>query len=335
MTKQGKSYERAVAAVLQAFDPNATVSHGKWVIGPDGRRELDVLIQGTINGKPLKGLVECKDFNPRTTGPVGIGFVDALDSKRRDLQADFSLLCSNAGFTADAIRKAKRVGIGIAGVLKKGDPRLRFSVIDEIYTRKVQVLTLSLTLTGPDPIQLAEVPFYEILWNGIPVANWIHHRAMLLIAANPIVAGTFSATHKLLEPLVFTWLGGSATATQLDFAFSLTGGWFSQRVEIDSTTGIYDWIKRRVRMAPGVGQVEYRGVNFDTGTPVDRPPDQEFLREQFLLGEAEMKLLVLEKFDRREPVPDLDRYVEPTDLDPFIKDLNPLITTSSKATLPQ
>ena len=331
MSKQGKPYERVVAAVLQAFDPSATVSQGKWVTGPDGRRELDVLIQGTIEGKPTKGLVECKDFNPKTTGPVGIGFVDALDSKRRDLHADFAMLCSNAGFTADAVRKAKRVGIAVAGVLKKGDPRLRFSVIDEIYTRKVRLGTLSLTLTGPEPIQLSHVPFYEVLWNGEPVANWVHHRAALLIAANPIVAGTFRGTHKLLQPLTFTWTGGSAMATQLDFSFSLTGGWYSHRVEIDSTTGIYDWVLRRVRMAPGGGQLEYRGLNFATGSLVTRPPEREFLRERFLEGEAEMKLLMLEQFDRREPVPDLDRYVNPADLELIIGELGDEATTSSDA----
>lgn len=67
--------------------------HGEWVVGPDGRRELDVLIEGTVDGVPKKVLVECKDFNPKTTGPVGIGFVDALESEHRDLGVDASFIC--------------------------------------------------------------------------------------------------------------------------------------------------------------------------------------------------------------------------------------------------
>lgn len=108
-----------MAEVARAFDPNANVTQGQWVIGPDGRRELDVLIEGTADGRQTKGLIECKDFNPGTTGPVGIAYVDALESKRRDIGADVSLICSNAGFTVDALRKAKRVGIGLISLMKR------------------------------------------------------------------------------------------------------------------------------------------------------------------------------------------------------------------------
>jgi hypothetical protein len=329
MAKQGKPYERVVAAILQAFDPRPTVSQGKWVVGPDGRRELDVLIVGTVDGKFVKGLVECKDFNPRTTGPVGIGFIDALDSKRRDLQADLVLLCSNAGFTADAVRKAKRVGIGVAGVLKKGDPRIRFAVIDDVYARKVQLQRMSFTLGGSENIPIRGIPSKEILWNGVPVENWILHRVMLLIGANPIVSGSYHGAHKFLQPLTFSWANGSLVATSLDFSFFITGGWFSHRVEIDSTVGIYDWVRRRVRVPPAAGKLEFRGINFDAGTPVDSPPDREFIRERLLDGEVDMKFLALEKFPRHEPVPALNEHVDPSDLALTITNLSEAVAVSS------
>ena len=74
---------------------------------PDGRRDRDVVIEGTAEGKRRHVLIECKDFNPNSTGPVGIGYVDALESKHRDLGMDVSFICSNAGFTTCAIRKVK------------------------------------------------------------------------------------------------------------------------------------------------------------------------------------------------------------------------------------
>ena len=64
---------------------------------------------------------------------------------------------------------------------------------------------------------------------------------------------------------------GSATVTDITVSFSLTGGWFAHRVKIDATTGIYDWLRRRVRMAAVGGQLEYRGINFDAGLPIKRP----------------------------------------------------------------
>lgn len=331
MSKRGKPYEQVVAAVIQLFDPRASISQGKWVVGPDGRRELDVLIEGTTDGQPTKGIVECKDFNPKTTGPVGIAYLDALDSKRRDLSANFALLCSNAGFTADAIRKAKRLGIGLVGVLKKGDPRLRFAVAEEIYTRKVRLKSISLTLTGAQSIALSNAPLYSVLWQGVPVASWIYHRIEILVASNPIVAGTFTATHSLLRPLTFTWLDGAAEVTTLAFSFTLTGGWYAHRVEIDSTTGFYDWLRRRVRLAPGPGQLEYRGIDVHGGTLVSRPPDREFLRERFLQDEVDMKILLLEGIDDLGSVPELGRHIAPADLEARLKTLPPEITTSTGA----
>src|SRR5438034_9491867 len=139
MSKRGKEYERVVALITQAFDRSAKVEIGKWVTGPDGRRELDVLISSASEGQHLRLLIECKDFNPRTTGPVGIGYVDALDSKRHDVGATTAILCCNAGFTREAVRKATRVSIGLIAVIKKGDSRLRHRVVDEVFYRKVRI----------------------------------------------------------------------------------------------------------------------------------------------------------------------------------------------------
>jgi len=330
MSKKGTPYEKVVATVLKAFDPSANVTQGEWVVGPDGRRDMDVLIEGTAEGVPIKGLVECKDFNPKTTGPVGIGFIDALDSKHRDLGTNFTMLCSNAGFTSGAIRKAKRVRIALLGVMRKGDSRLKFSVIDEVYTRKVYLKNISLELKGDAPIPRSDVSLPDILWDKVPIVNWIYHRMHLLIAANPIVAGKYTASHKLLEPLKFTWPTGSATATNLAFSFTISGGWFSHHAEIDATTGIYDWLRRRVRMAPGDGKVEYRGIDLDGGRPVERPDDREFIRECALEGEIDLKLVMVENSNRKflDSVSDLDRYIDPKDLELFIEELPPEATTS-------
>jgi hypothetical protein len=72
-----------VCDVVRGFNPQAHVTPGVWVTGPDGRRELDVHVVEAVGGRTYHGVIECKDFNPATTGPVGIGYVDALESKQR------------------------------------------------------------------------------------------------------------------------------------------------------------------------------------------------------------------------------------------------------------
>src|SRR5687767_8235866 len=98
--------------------------------------------KGTANGLPRRVQIECRDYNPEGR-PIGISHIDALDSKHRDLKMDVSLLCSNAGFTADAIRKAKRLGIGLIGVLREDDDRIRYRVFDDIYIRRINVVPAS------------------------------------------------------------------------------------------------------------------------------------------------------------------------------------------------
>src|SRR5579884_2840798 len=95
MAKAGDDYMEQVAKVREALDPNAVVKTGQWIEGPDGEREVDVEVRGTVGGKPHFVIVEAKDWRRR----VDVQTVDALDSKRVDLKADAAFIYSNSGFT--------------------------------------------------------------------------------------------------------------------------------------------------------------------------------------------------------------------------------------------
>src|SRR4051812_23915152 len=101
MAKAGKEYEALVAAVVRAFDKGATVTAPDKVRGPDGIRDVDVSVRGTVDGVPRFTLIEAKDWNYKR--PVGIERIDALESKMRDLEADAAVLYSNSGFTGPAL----------------------------------------------------------------------------------------------------------------------------------------------------------------------------------------------------------------------------------------
>ena len=322
MTKRGRPYERVVAEVLKAMDRGASVQDGVWVRGPDGRRELDVFIDGTADGQQRRVLVECKDFNPKTTGPVGIGYVDALESKRRDLAIDASFICSNAGFTANAISKAKRVGVGLISVMRKRDERIRFAVAEKLYARKVKVEQLTIGLRGSDPIHLDGVPSDAVTYSGIPVDNWVVHRVCVLLGSNPIVKGTYSVTHKLKSPTEFRLPTGPVIADAIDFHLTITGGWFAHQITIDATGAIYDWLQRRIRLIPEPGQLHLQGVNIYEGIPISAPPQSELQHMKDLRnGEVAVALMLLEGLEVKEPVPDIDSLVEPADLDLIMSDL--------------
>src|SRR5258705_5150682 len=93
MAKAGDEYQDIVGDVAKALDPGASVKVGQWVEGPDGKRDLGGEVSGTIDGSPCFIVIECKDWSV----PIGIGVVDALDSKRKDLNADQAIIYSNSG----------------------------------------------------------------------------------------------------------------------------------------------------------------------------------------------------------------------------------------------
>lgn len=64
-----------------------------------------MLIEGAAAERRTRVMIECKDYKPHSTGPIGVEYVDAIDSKRRDLRLDAVLICSNGGFTDVAIPK--------------------------------------------------------------------------------------------------------------------------------------------------------------------------------------------------------------------------------------
>ena len=73
---------------------------GVWTNGPDGRRDPDVVVREKGAGAAPLAVIECKDWNR----PIGIAFIDALDSKRRDVGASVAMISSNSGFMSDALR---------------------------------------------------------------------------------------------------------------------------------------------------------------------------------------------------------------------------------------
>lgn len=334
--KRGLPFEEAVAEVVKAIDPSATVLQGQWVDGPDGRRDRDVSISGTVDGAAYTALVECKDYDRESTGPVGIAVVDALDSKRRDLKVDIAIICSNAGFTEPAARKARRVGIVLIGVFRQSDGRIRHQLIDQVYFRRLKIEHLGFRLENIEHGTRREYADASATFQGIPVANWICHRAFESIVLNPITAGHYAGTFEFKQPVQFTLAdGGNFIATQLFSEFILSGGWFVQSATIDGTAGVYDFLRRRVRVGVGPFQMHLKGMDLTRGDPIDFPPTAELDSLQgCALGDVWLQLLYLQDANCYEPVPPLDDLIVERDLNTEIAGLPPELQRTPRNSSP-
>lgn len=97
-------YEYSVSLLLAAMDRGARVEHSKWIDGhlSQVRRQVDVLVQGTVVGLEITIAVECKRYRR----PVGIERIDQFVGKLLDLAADRGILYSYSGFSESAVCRA-------------------------------------------------------------------------------------------------------------------------------------------------------------------------------------------------------------------------------------
>ncbi|HYC83273.1 MAG TPA: restriction endonuclease [Candidatus Paceibacterota bacterium] len=312
----GSAYQDLVAFVAKAFDPGADVKTGEWVEGPDGRLDMDVSIRGNVDGKPVLVVIECKDFDLSKTGKVGRPFIDALDSKRHDLGADAVFISSNSGFTEDALNKARRKGIGAISVLSSGDQRVKIILEKEIYFRKVKLGPLTFTYNGPGASSLKAIGVYELKYRGAPVDAWLQIRASAIVAANPDISQKFTATFNFKKPTEFDFKGQNILLQSIAISLSPETYWYAQKVQLDASVGMYDYLRGRVRLAGGENKYLINGVNFDTGTQLDAAPKIETVGENLLSGEIDIGLVMVEgvTMDRETPMPLLEEVIIPEDL---------------------
>ncbi|MGW3322498.1 restriction endonuclease [Streptomyces virginiae] len=100
------AYEMQVAALVQALDANASITHDKLQVGALSgvARQIDALAVGSIAGQTLSVVFEAKCYGRR----VSIGTVDEFIGKLLDLGAERGILYAAGGFTEGAVRRAER-----------------------------------------------------------------------------------------------------------------------------------------------------------------------------------------------------------------------------------
>lgn len=244
LTKLGKPYEALVAAVLEAVHPGAQVIVGEWVEGPDGRRELDVLVRGKIDDREQLILVECKDWKTK----VGIEQIDAIDSKRADLSATRTMIFSNSGFSSGALRKAQRVGVICASALAAGNEVVRFVVERERLAKVLSVERYSLFVWGP-PEEVNRLPVDyrpdEVEYDGLPVVNWLCEISMSLLREHV-------NSQRILHRFVFRKLeqfmvkGRPIFLWGMQLSLDCRQYWVAQAVQENVTKGFYDHLRDAV-----------------------------------------------------------------------------------------
>jgi len=309
----GSPYQELVGLVAKAMDPNSTVKTGQWVVGPDGKRDLDVIIEGSIDKEPYKVLIECKDYDPKTTGKVGIEIVDALDSKREDLPVDKAFICSNSGFTSEALRKARRKNIGMISVLKSGDPLVKNVITEEIFIVHVNISEMNVIFDGVVP---QGVDIKELYYQGLPIVNWITDRIALISISNEIEKGNIVDRLRFTSQIELDYKGRKLLVNGMILRFYVDSTKYCQTVTVDASLALYNYLRGRTWLAPGKNHYTIKGIDFYGGKPVDFDTGRGELPSDYLPGESGFTFFMVQgvTFSDRKVVPELDKIIFPEDI---------------------
>jgi len=244
MAKAGDAYRELVGTVMKSLDPGSPVKTEQWIAGPDGRRDMDVEVRGKVAGEPHFILIECKDH----ARPIGIGLVDAFESKIRDLEPNRAIMFSNSGFTRDALKKANRVGIEMASAMKAQDNRVKIEIHRELIARCL-TLTFGTAFIFPFDGFPHEIEtkwkIENLLFDGLPVIHWISEK-MKVVAAEHDAAEKISFLCTFRHEPRWSYHGQPLMVGGLKFDLSVKEGWVAQTVKTDVSLGYYDHLKKTV-----------------------------------------------------------------------------------------
>ncbi len=112
MMKNGTKYELLTAhvfSVLSERNVNEKVEHDVMLEGPEGPRQIDVLITGKVGPFEARTIIECKDYAKN----VNVTAIDALHSKLMDVKGQKAVMVARKGFSNGAKKKAKRLRISL------------------------------------------------------------------------------------------------------------------------------------------------------------------------------------------------------------------------------
>jgi phosphoribosylanthranilate isomerase len=107
-------FEKLAAQIYSELQPQARVTHNDKILGRNTgiERQIDVSIRANVAGHDLLIIVQAKDYNRRADINVVGEFASVVD----DVRASKGVLVCRSGFTEDAQKYARNLGIDLCNL---------------------------------------------------------------------------------------------------------------------------------------------------------------------------------------------------------------------------
>jgi hypothetical protein len=159
------------------------------------------------------------------------------------------IVYSNSGFTAPALRKAARVGIGAASALKAGDGKVKVAIERLVVAKRLSIDSMRYKLYGVPGDNLDQLPegwnIGGLLFDNKPVINWISGLSRPLLEQNENAPSiTYRCTFR--QSSQWSYEGRPLAVGAIELFFSCSKKWLSQVVGVDVTLGVFDHLRGTV-----------------------------------------------------------------------------------------
>jgi hypothetical protein len=246
----GVALEKAVARIQQMMDKDSVVAHDARLTDRLGNiRQYDVVIRGTFGGRPMLGVVECRDHN-RKKGPADI---EAFAKKTEHLGANLRMMVSRKGFTDQALVLAKHEFISCLSLLLT-DLKQGLMIGQFWYGIIRRWSDVRLTLRFPPPIpDLGQWSYEGLLWQRKPIIKWFLNE-LFTTHAEDREPGRYYLSLAFPKGITIKVNGAEYTATEIGCIGELTE---QRKRKWLSWTGeaYFDWEKKTIQVPAGVSLI--------------------------------------------------------------------------------
>jgi hypothetical protein len=299
----GVSFEKAVARIQQMLDRRSVVTHNEVLLDRLGnRRQCDVVIRGSFGGRPMLGIVECKDHKER----IGPDAIEAFAKKTEHLRANARVVVSRTGFTAQSLVLARHEGIGCLSLVGEQPEQVGFAVglmwygIISFWSRA----RLAIQFVPPRVSETFDSR--DLTFEGKPILNWFI-RELLSQQDRISPEGEHSTTLQFKEPRVLQLKGQDCLVAAVRCHAICE---HRKKRKFVSWTGdaLYDWHSELVTVPAG-GELVSVWVDMDLSTWPDYDGDIPAPEDSSGARVASMVLYGLEPWVSNDAdVPDLSDF---------------------------
>jgi len=166
----GIAFEELVANIHRKIlekHPESELQHNVHVDGPDGPRQVDILVTSKIGLYNVTTIIECKDYKRAIT----IATIDEFHSKLIDLKANLGILVSSKGFSQKAINKAKRYNITLCTAHKAASPKWEIKLPIQVMLIGYRITNCSFSFTSKQEATLNTK--FGVIINGRTMGDWL------------------------------------------------------------------------------------------------------------------------------------------------------------------